>query len=151
MQPIVTDAYRTHAEPMQIVTPRIGKPDIVHYQDPDSMDVPHHMRQLIDWFNASHRTKAQTMDGVVRAAVVHLWFEAIHPFEDGNGRVVRALVELALAQDLQSDVQLWSISHQMWLHRKAHYAQLQAATGHADVNVTPWVLWFVGCGNALPL
>ena len=55
------------------------------------------------------------------------------------------MVELALAQDLQTDVRLWSISHQMWLDRKAYYTQLETATGQAELNLTPWVQWFVGC------
>lgn len=141
IQKIRTGAYRDHAEPMQIVTPRLGKPDIIHFQAPDSIDVPAHMTRLIDWFNNS---LAQT-DGLVRAAMAHLWFETIHPFEDGNGRVGRALSEMALAQDLKTDQRLWSLSQQMWLDRAGYYAQLQAATGHANMDVTPWVQWFVGC------
>jgi len=141
IQKIRTGAYRDHAEPMQIVTPRLGKPDIVHYQAPDSADVQAQMTRLVDWFNGSlHQT-----DGLVRAALAHLWLEAIHPFEDGNGRVGRALVEMALAQDLKTDKRLWSLSQQMWLDRSGYYAQLQAATGQASMDVTPWVQWFAGC------
>jgi len=141
IQKIRTGAYRDHAEPMQIVTPRLGKPDIVHYQAPDSADVEAQMTQLIDWFNNSQNET----DGLVRAALAHLWLEAIHPFEDGNGRVGRALVEMALAQDLKTDKRLWSLSQQMWLDRAGYYAQLQTATGQANMDVTPWVQWFVGC------
>lgn len=141
IQKIRTGAYRDHAEPMQIVTPRLGKPDIVHYQAPDSADVLAHMTQLINWFNHS---LGQT-DGLVRAAIAHLWFETIHPFEDGNGRVGRALGEMALAQDLNTDQRLWSLSQQMWLDRAGYYAQLQAATGQVNMDATPWVQWFVGC------
>jgi len=141
IQKIRTGAYRDHAEPMQIVTPRLGKPDIVHYQAPDSADVQAQMTRLVDWFNGSlHQT-----DGLVRAALAHLWLEAIHPFEDGNGRVGRALVEMALAQDLKTDKRLWSLSQQMWLDRSGYYAQLQAATGQVSMDVTPWVQWFAGC------
>jgi len=138
---IVTGAYRTHAEPMQIVTPRMGRPDIVHYQAPGSSNVPAHMGQLLAWFTQSPGTP----DGLVRAALAHLWLEAIHPFEDGNGRLGRALVELALAQDMQSSQRLFSLSQQLWLDRAGYYAQLQAATSQANMDVTPWVLWFVGC------
>ena len=141
IQKIRTSAYRDHAEPMQIVSPRMGKPDIVHYQAPDSADVPAQMTQLIDGFNSS----LGKTDGLVRAALAHLWLEAIHPFEDGNGRVGRALVEMALAQDLKTDKRLWSLSQQMWLDRAGYYAQLQAATGQANMDVTLWVQWFVGC------
>lgn len=140
-QRIRTGGYREHAEPMQIVTPRLGKPDLVHYQAPDSADVHAQMTQLIDWFNSClHQT-----DGLVRAALSHLWLETIHPFEDGNGRVGRALVEMALVQDLKVDRRLWSMSQQMWLDRAGYYSQLQTATGQADMDVTPWVQWFVGC------
>ena len=138
---IRTGAYRDHAEPMQIVTPRLGKPDIVHYQAPDSADVAAHMAQLINWFNTS---QGQT-DGIVRAALAHLWFEAIHPYEDGNGRVGRALSEMALAQDLKIDQRLWNLSQQMWLDRTGYYNQLQAATRQNHMEVTPWVQWFVAC------
>ena len=141
LQRIKTGAYRDHVEPMQIVTPRLGKPDVVHYQAPDSVDVPAHMDQLIVWFNQS----SVGTDGLVRAALAHLWFEAIHPFEDGNGRLGRALVEIALAQDLHTKHRLWSLSQQIWLDRSACYTELENATGQAQMDVTTWVQWFVGC------
>lgn len=137
---IATGQYRTHAEPMQIVTARLGKPDVVHYEAPPSGDVPAHMQALLQWFNNSRGQ----MDGLVRAALLHLRFEAIHPFEDGNGRVGRAMAELALAQDMQTPQRLFSLSNQLWIDRKGYYAQLQAATGQAGTDVTAWVRWFVG-------
>jgi len=137
---ITVGGYRQHAEPMQIVTPCYGSPDIVHYQAPDSDDVANQMSHLIDWFNRSD----QTMDGFVRAAISHLWFEAIHPFEDGNGRVGRALVERALSQDIQSGQRIWSISQQIMRDRKSYYDQLEAATSEANLDITPWIVWFVG-------
>jgi Fic family protein len=140
-QQILTGAYRTHTEPMQIVTPRMGKPDVVHYQAPASADVHRHMDALIQWFNNSLGQE----DGLVRAAMAHLWFETIHPFEDGNGRIGRALVEMALAQDLKTEQRLWSLSQQIWQQRSAYYDQLQAATGSGNMDITPWVQWFVGC------
>lgn len=139
---IATGAWRTHGEPMQIVTPHLGKPDVVHYQAPPSAEVPAQMRALLEWFNTHSRVPE--IDGLVRAAVVHLWFEAIHPFEDGNGRIGRAVAELALAQDMRSDRRLFSLSAQLANDRAGYYAQLQAATGQAILNITPWVQWFVG-------
>ncbi|MBI2771628.1 MAG: Fic family protein [Burkholderiales bacterium] len=139
---IAAGEWRTHAEPMQIVTPRIGKPDLVHYQAPLSADVAAHMHVLLEWFNTV--SVAHGIDGLVRAAVAHLWFEAIHPFEDGNGRIGRALAELALAQDMRSDKRLFSLSAQLAQHRAGYYAQLQAATGHARLDITPWLQWFTG-------
>jgi len=139
---IVTGSWRTHVEPMQIVTARLGKPDVVHYQAPPSAEVAAQMRLLIEWFNVHSRVPA--IDGLARAAIVHLWFEAIHPFEDGNGRIGRALAELALAQDMQSAQRLFSLSAQIAQDRGGYYAQLQAATGQPRLDVTSWVQWFVG-------
>jgi len=139
---IAAGAWRTHAEPMQIITPRIGKPDVVHYQAPPSADVAAHMRLLLEWFNVV--SVAHGIDGLVRAAVAHLWFEAVHPFEDGNGRIGRALAELALAQDMRSNQRLFSLSAQLAQDRAGYYAQLQAATGQAKPDITPWVQWFTG-------
>ncbi len=137
---IVVGAYRTHVEPMQIVTPQIGKSDLVHYEAPPSKDVPAQMKKLIEWFNSSQAK----MDGIARAALAHLWLEAIHPFEDGNGRIGRALSDLALAQDSRSGQHLFSLSHQILEQRSAYYGQLQEATAKGKVDVTPWVEWFAG-------
>lgn len=146
VQKIRVGAWRDHAEPMQIVTPRLGQPDVVHDQAPASADVPAQMAQLLAGFNRwPSEPQERRMDGLVRAAIVHLWFEAVHPYEDGNGRIGRALSELALAQDLGMPQRLWSLSHQMWQDRAGYYAQLQAATGQPNVDVTAWVQWFVRC------
>lgn len=140
---IAAGSYRTHAEPVQIVTPQPGlKPgarDIVHYEAPPSRDVAAQMLQLIGWFNSSQGK----IDGLARAAVAHLWLEAVHPFEDGNGRIGRALSDLALAQDAQTGQHLFSLSHQLLAHRSDYYDQLQAATSKGSLDVTPWVQWFV--------
>jgi Fic family protein len=142
VQRIAVGAWRSHAEPMQIVTPKLGKPDVVHFEAPPSAQVPGHMQALLTWFNTYSRHPA--IDGLVRAAIAHLWFEAIHPFEDGNGRLGRALAELALAQDMRSSQRLFSLSAALAADRKGYYAQLQAATGRAELDVTNWVVWFVG-------
>jgi Fic family protein len=152
MARIPVGAYRTHAEPMQIVTPQIGKEDIVHYEAPPSADVSAHMHKLIAWFNQNQGQ----IDGLARAAVAHLWLEAIHPFEDGNGRIGRALSDLALAQDAHSSQRLFSLSHQLLERRSEYYEQLQAATGKGSLNVTAWVQWFaqrmqVACEHSVQL
>ncbi len=138
---IAVGAYRNHSEPMQIVTPQIGGNDIIHYQAPPSDSVPQHMQQLIAWFNTSQGQ----IDGITRAAIAHLWLEAIHPLEDGNGRIGRALSDLALAQDAHSSQRLFSLSHQLLAQRNAYYDQLQAHTGKqakGSLNATAWVQWF---------
>jgi Fic family protein len=139
---ITVGAWRNHAEPMQIVTPRMGKPDIVHYQAPPSGEVAAQMGVLLEWFNTV--SVKHGIDGLARAALVHLWFETIHPFEDGNGRIGRALAELALAQDMRSNQRLFSLSAQLANDRSVYYEQLQAATGQAKLDITPWMAWFTG-------
>ena len=140
---IVVGGWRTHADAMQIVTPRLGKPDVVHYEAPASDDVAWHMTQLIQWFNDD--AVRAGLDGIVRAAIAHLWLEAVHPFEDGNGRIGRALSDLAMAQDMRSGERLFSLSRQLWLDRAGYYRELQAATAQPMLDITPWVKWFVGC------
>lgn len=140
---IVVGGWRTHAEPMQIVTPQIDKPDVVHYQAPASTDVPAHMAQLLAWFNDD--AVRAGLDGIARAAIAHLWLETVHPFEDGNGRIGRALSDLAMAQDMRSGARLFSLSRQMWLDRTGYYRELHAASSQPVLDVTPWVLWFAAC------
>lgn len=140
-QRIRVGAYRDHSEPMQIVTPRPGKNDLVHFEAPPSPKVRRQMTQLLAWLNQP----PQPMDGLIKAAIAHLWFEVIHPFEDGNGRIGRALSEWVLAQDLGSELRLISLSHQLLVERKSYYAQLQSATSQSHLDVTPWVIWFVQC------
>jgi Fic family protein len=140
MMPISVGAYRAHQEPMQIVTPGIGKADIVHYEAPASAAVAAEMRKLIAWFNQ----RESHVDGLVRAAIAHLWIEAIHPFEDGNGRIGRALSDLAIAQDACSQHHLFSLSQQLLAKRADYYRELQAVTGSASLDATRWVQWFIG-------
>ena len=144
-------AYRTHAEPMQIVTQRLDQNDVIHYQAPDSKDVPKQMRELLTWLNDGQISGKQAVtDGLIRAAIAHLWFEVIHPFEDGNGRIGRALVERCLAEDMHSELRLFSLSQQFMLDRTGYYAQLQRAskcdkTQQAEMDITAWIHWFLGC------
>jgi Fic family protein len=132
---IETGRFRTFAEPMQIVSGRIGK-EKVHFRAPDSTAVPAEIAAFLDWFNRS-----TTIDGIVRAGLAHLWFETIHPFEDGNGRIGRAIIDLALAQDAGHDLRLYSMSRQLEQNKAAYYDALNAAqTGNMDV--TAWLTWF---------
>jgi Fic family protein len=148
---IDVEKYRTHTEPMQIVTQRLGKNDVIHYQAPDSKDVPRQMEALLTWLNEGRISgKKAVTDGLIRAAIAHLWFEVIHPFEEGNGRIGRALVERCLAQDMQSELRLFSLSQQFMLDRKGYYAELQSASTidksqQAEMDITAWVHWFLSC------
>ena len=148
---IAVGTYRTHLEPMQIVTQRLGKNDVIHYQAPDSQDAPKQMEALLTWLNDGRISgKPVVTDGLIRAAIAHLWFEVIHPFEDGNGRIGRALVERCLAEDMRSERRLFSLSQQFLLDRTGYYAQLQhvsqcdTARG-PEMDITAWIQWFLGC------
>jgi Fic family protein len=135
------------AQPLDAETLHGWHAALLHHEAPPSAAVPDLMAALLAWFDATRPRDgvAPALDGVVRAGLVHLWFETVHPYEDGNGCVGRALAELALAQDLRSAQRLSSLSQQLWADRAGYYAQLQAATGRADLDVTPWLLWFAGC------
>ena len=104
---IEVGAYRTHTDPMQIVSGRLGK-EKVHYVAPPSAKVHAEMTRFLAWFRDSAPGGKIVIDGVARAAITHLWFETIHPFEDGNGRLGRALCDLVLAQDSNAPSRLYS-------------------------------------------
>lgn len=135
--------YRNHAEPMQIVSGLPGR-EVVHYTAPPSAQVHAQMQAFLDWFARTRpdRGPQPLLDGIARAAIAHLWFESIHPFEDGNGRIGRAIIDLALAQDAAAPQRLVSLSHQLLAQRKGYYAALQSAQ-HGGTDVSAWVLWFV--------
>ena len=143
--------YRRHTEPMQIVTQQLGEKGVIHYQAPASKDVPRQMKALLAWLNDGRiNGKLAVTDGLIRAAIAHLWFEVIHPFEDGNGRIGRALVERCLAEDMRSELRLFSLSQQFMLDRAGYYAQLQRASKFdraqpAEMDITAWIHWFLGC------
>lgn len=137
---IAIGQYRQSDDPMQIVSGPIGR-EKVHYEAPKSSDVPMEMGRFLQWWQET-RSQTTPMDGIARAAIAHLWFETIHPFEDGNGRVGRALVDMALAQDVQSPRRLYSLSRQLMTVRDAYYDNLNAAQ-RGSLDVTPWVLFFL--------
>lgn len=132
--------FRTSTEPMQIVGGSIGK-EIVYYTAPPSTQLRREMKRFFTWFEKT-RPPSNGIDGIARAGIAHLWFETVHPFEDGNGRVGRAIVDLALAQDSGGAARVYSLSRQFMRERKAYYKALGSAQ-HGDTDVTEWVLWFV--------
>lgn len=143
IQKIAVGRYREHADPMLIVSGVRGK-EKVHYQAPPSHLVPAEMDRFLAWFASTTPTAGHSvMDGLARAAIAHLWFETIHPFEDGNGRVGRAIIDMALAQDQGGNLRLYSVSRQLLEARAAYYAALNAAQ-HGTGEVTAWVAWFAG-------
>lgn len=148
---IAVGRYRDHSDLMQIVSGQPGK-EVIHYTAPPSPQVPAEMQAFLAWFakntpiNNSISATSKTVgnhgiDGLTRAAIAHLWFESIHPFEDGNGRIGRAIMDMALAQDLGEATRLYSLSSQMMQHRKIYYDALHQAQ-HGSLDVSDWVLWF---------
>ena len=146
LQRIAVGNYRDHADAMQIVSGLPGK-EVVHYTAPPSAHVAFEMNQFLQWFSRTTPVAAQAaeLDGIARAAIAHVWFETIHPFEDGNGRIGRAIVDMAMAQDLGAPTRLFSLSSQMLNDRKGYYEALSAAQ-HGSTDVSAWVHWFA---NAL--
>ena len=111
----------------------------IHYEAPPAARVPEEMEKFIDWFNAS-----QSLPGPVRAGVSHLYFECIHPFADGNGRMGRAIAEIALSQELRYPA-IISLSNTIDEQRKGYYAMLQQASGQLGMDITGWLKWWTEC------
>jgi Fic family protein len=137
---ITVGEWRKSNLPMQVVSGRIDKP-IVHFEAPPSKRVPVEMAQFVKWFNAtSPNGTHQIKEAPVRAAIAHLYFESIHPFEDGNGRIGRAIADKALSQTLAFPI-LISLSATFERHKKAYYAALEQA--QKSNNVTDWIIYFI--------
>jgi Fic family protein len=130
--------YRTHREPMQIVSGAVYAPR-VHFEAPPSEQVQAEMERFLAWFEDSAPTGTRPLPALTRAGLAHLWFESIHPFEDGNGRIGRAIAEKALAQGL-SDPVLTAVAGTLLKHRKQYYGAMEAAS--RDLEVTDWLLSF---------
>jgi Fic family protein len=130
--------YRTDKQPMQIVSGAIHEPR-VHFEAPPSSAVPHEMTGFIEWFNDTAPDGRTPLPGVTRAGIAHLYFVSIHPFEDGNGRVARAIAEKALAQSLRQPT-LIALAATILARRKAYYEALEAANKNNEI--TPWLSWF---------
>jgi Fic family protein len=126
------------AGPMQVVSGPIGK-ERVHFQAPPATRLPKEMEGFLDWFNGPAST-----DPVLRAALAHLWLVTIHPFDDGNGRIARAVADMALARSEQSPKRFYSMSAQIRLERDDYYNVLER-TQKGTLDVTPWMRWFLGC------
>ncbi len=130
--------YRTRHEPMQIVSGAVYAPK-VHFEAPPSEQIQAEMERFLAWFEDTAPTGTRPLPALTRAGLAHLWFESIHPFEDGNGRIGRAIAEKALAQGL-SDPVLTTVAGTLLKHRKQYYGALEAAS--RDLEVTDWLLWF---------
>lgn len=133
-------AYRTHEEPMQVVSGSVDAPR-VHFEAPPSSQVPAEMDAFLDWFNRTGPEGLEPLPALTRAGTAHLYFESIHPFEDGNGRVGRAISETALAQALGAST-LTASAATILIHRRAYYEMLEASNQRNDID--EWLAWFAG-------
>lgn len=142
LRPIEVGRYRSRPEPMRIVSGPVGR-ETVHYEAPPSAAARAEMRSFLDWFNRTrHATAGGSADGLVRAGLAHLWFESIHPFEDGNGRVGRAILDMAIAQDARLGYRLHGLSQEFRDGQLEYYDALNRAQ-RGEGEVTPWLLWFL--------
>ena len=123
--------------PMQVVSGPIGR-ERVHYEAPDAKRLDDEMARFLDWFETT------TIDPVLKAGVAHFWFVTIHPFDDGNGRIARAIADLALARAEGTPQRFYSMSAQIRAERNAYYDMLEHAQ-KGDIDITPWLTWFLSC------
>jgi Fic family protein len=137
---VVGDWRNDTTGPMQVVSGAMGR-EKVHFQAPDSLFVEKEMNQFLDWFN----TNNPKVDLVIKAAVAHLWFVTVHPFDDGNGRIARALTDMLLAQADKSNQRFYSMSAQIRVERKEYYEMLEKTQKGEDLDITVWILWFLNC------
>jgi Fic family protein len=129
--------YRSSEEPMQIVSGAMGK-EKVHFEAPPSKQVPQEMKNFVKWYNA-FKTKENTQKIIVKTAIMHLYFESIHPFEDGNGRIGRALIEKCLSESLGKQI-IMSISQVIEKNKNRYYDELKKA--QSTLEIDSWILYF---------
>jgi len=140
MRKIIVGAWRGDAAgPMQVVSGAVGK-EKVHYEAPAAARLPGEMSAFFEWANSAD----QKTNAVLRAALAHLWFVTIHPFDDGNGRIARAIADWQLARSENSAQRFYSMSAQIRAERKDYYSILER-TQKGPLDVTPWMDWFLGC------
>jgi Fic family protein len=136
--------YRNDGDPMQVISGRIGKPRI-HFEAPPARRVPAEMKRFVAWFNRTGPGGRAPLPALTRAGAAHLYFESIHPFEDGNGRLGRAIAEKALAQgtsETTEELVLLSLSATILAHRGDYYRALERA--NKSNEITAWLAWFAG-------
>ena len=136
IHPITVAAYRVGAEPMQVVSGAMGR-EKVHYEAPASVDVPAMMDEFLSWVNSR-----QKIDPILKAAIAHLWFVAIHPFDDGNGRITRTITDMLLAKADGMPHRFYSMSAEILREHKGYYEALEKTTT-GTMDITLWLEWFL--------
>ncbi|QJB56534.1 Fic family protein [Pseudodesulfovibrio sp. zrk46] len=136
-QRITVGDWRTDADgSMQVISGRPGKTKL-HYEAPPAEALPNEMEAFLDWFNSP-----VDGDGIIRAGIAHFWFVTLHPFDDGNGRLARAITDMAMSQDEKTSRRAYSLSSQISASRKAYYAVLEE-TQRGEGDLTGWLAWFL--------
>ena len=140
MHKIVVGAWTDNLphDPMQVVSGPMGK-ETIHYEAPAAELLNDEMNKFLQWFNAT-----TNIDPVLKAAITHLWFVTIHPFDDGNGRIARALADMQLARADGTAQRFYSMSAQIRKERNAYYSILEK-TQRGDLDITEWLEWFLEC------
>lgn len=140
MYKIIVGGWRDNKtdDPMQVVSGPMGR-EKVHYQAPASELLAHEMTVFLKWYN-----EEQELDPVIKAGIAHLWFVTIHPFDDGNGRIARAITDMQLSRADQSNQRFYSMSAQIRADRKDYYDILEH-TQKNSLNITKWLEWFLSC------
>lgn len=139
MHKITVGKWRDHLKgPMQVVSGAMGK-ERVHFEAPDAERLNKEMKAFLAWFNSKHLS-----DFVLKSAVAHLWFLTIHPFDDGNGRIARALADMLLAKADGDDQRFYSMSAQIRVERKGYYEILEK-TQKGTLDITKWIVWYLHC------
>ncbi|MGH9425050.1 MAG: Fic family protein, partial [Terriglobia bacterium] len=139
LRKIRTGNWRGVGHAMQVVSGALGR-ETIHYEAPPGERVEKEMRQFLSWWKTSRGRE----DGLLRSGLAHFYFVSIHPFEDGNGRIARALTDMALAQDEKLAARYYSLSSQIMEERNDYYAVLEASQKEKG-NVTEWLKWYLGC------
>ena len=137
INPIIVGAYRTGSEPMQIVSGAMGK-EKVHYEAPPSDTIPVMMDKFVPWVNSED----SNTDPVLKAATAHLWFVAIPPFDDGNGRLARTITDMLLAKADGLPLRFYSMSAEILREKKSYYSILEKTTT-GSTDITAWIEWFL--------
>jgi Fic family protein len=139
MHRITVAAWRDDKSgPMRVVSGAVGK-ERIHYEAPAAGRLDAEMKAFLAWFESKN-----SIDPVLKAGIAHLWFVTIHPFDDGNGRIARAIADMALARSDNSSQRFYSMSAQIRRERDAYYDMLEA-TQKGDLDITPWLDWFLAC------
>jgi Fic family protein len=149
MHKIIVGAWRDNRDgPMQVVSGPVGR-ERVHFEAPEANRLKGEMNEFLKWFNTLSKSKGD-LDPVLKSAIAHLWFVTLHPFEDGNGRIARAIADMQLARADGSRERFYSMSVQIRQERKAYYDALektQKSTNvkKAGIDITLWLEWYLGC------